>query len=584
VRHVQHSHAVLVHFASDETSKASITNAKYGFVAGLAYGMAKPIMMLADLPFECPIDYRILMKTHFSASQAVAAVEPWLDEIVDRKKTREEGDRDKRKSQAEQSFLKQLRLGEPNAENEAETLKEYFVETGPYHEALNTRMCLFIGRKGTGKTANLYQIAETLRRDKRNHVCVIEPVSYDVEAAIQHLKTIKSMAEEGGVYEALWKFVIFSELCRSLSDALNARLWTLSEDEHVFLRYCEEKRLTSETDFALRLRERIQDIETDVKAKWDRKTPVRLAEYLHGGLIAEMRHYLLAHLRDKVKVVVLVDNLDKGWKRDESINELTSFLNGFLSVMGSLVAESGKPEHHQGSIPLRLIAFLRSDIYNHVLAATGEPDKITTARIAWEDSELLLRVISERFMYTNEYLTEKDVWGKVFDPSAGDATIKNFIIDVTYPKPRDVIILIQKALYKAISRGHGHIKMIDLQAARSDYSAYAFNAINAEDANGVGSIETGTYALIGQEPIMTEESLRCALDGVNVDAGAVGNLISAMCKLSVLGLEVEQDDFRYVYDDTQFELISRRAAAYTARIGYKRFKVHPALHPVLGFE
>jgi hypothetical protein len=69
--------------------------------------------------------------------------------------------------------LRTLRFGEHVAENEIDTLSEYFIDTSALDDVLAVRNSLFVGRKGTGKTANMLQAAARLAEDVRNLVVVI---------------------------------------------------------------------------------------------------------------------------------------------------------------------------------------------------------------------------------------------------------------------------------------------------------------------------------------------------------------------------------------------------------------------------
>lgn len=582
-KHVKDSGALLVHLASDDVSDASATNAKYSSIAGLAHGMGKRVLILAHEPYSCPLDYKHLLARHRTANHCLEIASPWVDEVRELGKQHRKATTAQRRLEHNRLFLSSLNLGEHVAENEVNTLQEYFVKTGPYQSVLNSRLCLFIGRKGTGKTANLYQAAKELGSDKRNHVCVIKPSAYETESVLISLKNLRTKAEMGGVYESLWKYMVYSELCISVIEALDRRIKsTLNDDELQFLEWCESEQFRSKGDFSVRLQERVEVIENDVEHTWKGTQPVKLAEHLHSGIIPKMRQMLGNVLRDKKRVVVLVDNLDKAWKTRSDIDELCELLLGFLTVMTTITTDFGKNEHWRSPIQLSLTAFLRSDIYSHLVRAAREPDKLKMERIPWDDTEMLLRVMTERFVYNNDQITESTLWSKVFSPQTENMPTSDYIVKSIYPRPRDIIVLAQKALSLAVSRGHESIESADVKDARKEYSEYAFNSVNVEDANGIGTVERGTYALIGSSAILSESELLSALAHDGIDGDLQKKYIQAMCRLSVLGLELRKDQFEYIYDDAEYERIFKLADTYTEQAGDRRFKVHPALQPHLG--
>ena len=61
---------VLVHLLSDERRDTTAHNTRASWVAGLAYGMNRPLLMLAHAQFVCPTDYQTLLHVHDTAEQA----------------------------------------------------------------------------------------------------------------------------------------------------------------------------------------------------------------------------------------------------------------------------------------------------------------------------------------------------------------------------------------------------------------------------------------------------------------------------------------------------------------------------------
>ena len=64
--------AVLVHLLSNEDLDSDHHNGKASFVAGLAHGLGKHVLMLARDPFECPTDFESLLSVYTTADESVA--------------------------------------------------------------------------------------------------------------------------------------------------------------------------------------------------------------------------------------------------------------------------------------------------------------------------------------------------------------------------------------------------------------------------------------------------------------------------------------------------------------------------------
>jgi len=90
------------------------------------------------------------------------------------------------------------RFGEYVAEYEADDLPYYFVETAEFQRVMSPGTVLFVGRKGTGKTATMLRAADELARDRRNLVTIIKPTGYEFESLLKVLIAIEGLAISSG--------------------------------------------------------------------------------------------------------------------------------------------------------------------------------------------------------------------------------------------------------------------------------------------------------------------------------------------------------------------------------------------------
>jgi hypothetical protein len=189
---------IVVHLINPSREGAHLHNAKYSFIAGLAYGFEKPVLMLAQGDTLPPIDYRDLLKNYQTGTDAERHLHNWLVPIMERVKTDTRAQQLYLQSVKLAQQLAQLKIGDPIAENEAEPLvNDYFIETTAYREALDGRQAIFVGRKGSGKTANFLKLTAALEADKRNLVCVIKPLSYEMHGILELLQRYHSIALRG---------------------------------------------------------------------------------------------------------------------------------------------------------------------------------------------------------------------------------------------------------------------------------------------------------------------------------------------------------------------------------------------------
>lgn len=154
----------IIHLKRNDIQSNDEFNAKYALIAGVAVGLDVATLMLAHNPYRTCVDFDELLKIHRTAEEAMFHVAPWLNTTKIRYHQRSVPTPISRTA----NFLRAIDMGEYVAEYEEDRLENYFVETAEYLQALQGNQTLFVGRKGTGKTANLIRIETELHKDRRN--------------------------------------------------------------------------------------------------------------------------------------------------------------------------------------------------------------------------------------------------------------------------------------------------------------------------------------------------------------------------------------------------------------------------------
>lgn len=213
------SRFVIVHLQNKERNDHVVNNALYSFLSGIARGFARRLMMLVPAPFETPFDYRGLLQVHKTAEQCVRVVKDWIvpelakGKIQNQKIATQEID-------SQLTFLK-FHIGESTAENEENELEYYFLPTGAFAFGIDSKLAVFIGRKGTGKTANLYRIRDHFFEQAMNLTITVKPVSFKLET-FSYLITDVFTRHDIVVdfIERVWRVVIYSEVAAELHKRL----------------------------------------------------------------------------------------------------------------------------------------------------------------------------------------------------------------------------------------------------------------------------------------------------------------------------------------------------------------------------
>jgi hypothetical protein len=562
------SAAVLCHLEGAVREDSKIQIARRALAAGMAYGFDKPLLMLSEGNFLAPLDYRDLLHNYQTASEAKKFLEMWLEPLEHKWKRDLEEQRSYISKVKLATELKSLRLGEYVAENEADNLSDYFVETAAYRAALEGKQSIFVGRKGSGKSANFLALAKELQSDARNLVCVIKPVAYELEGVVSLLSRYKEKDEKNYAVESLWKFLLITEIANTVGRAVEERPGkAASDDEQQLLALLNAKAGFLRKDFSIRLEECVEALNYKVsKLKGDdrRREESRLAisEAIHENVMGELRRVLGRVLRGRKRVAVLMDNLDKAWDKQTDINTFSNLLLGLLAAASRLTNDFHRSANKLDPVNLSLAIFLRSDIFYHVMAAAREPDKIDHTVLVWQDDELLLRVLEERFVRSHDSsVSPKEMWDKYFCATVGGTSTPMYFLDRILKRPRDLLYFVKAAMEVAVNRGHGRVEESDIVEAERQYSQFALSSVVVENVVSLPNIETILYEFVGLPSILSLKDVHNCMNRAKVEEQAVNQILAELCMANFFGVEVDRGTFRFPEDSNELrklEVLSTR--------------------------
>src|ERR1017187_3859362 len=114
---------IIVHLINPTREGAHLHNAKYSFVAGLAHGLGKPVLMLAQGDALAPLDYRDLLKQYQTGSEAERHLRNWIVPIMERLKTETSAQQLYLNTVKLAQQLSELKVGEPRSEEHTSELQ-----------------------------------------------------------------------------------------------------------------------------------------------------------------------------------------------------------------------------------------------------------------------------------------------------------------------------------------------------------------------------------------------------------------------------------------------------------------------------
>lgn len=396
VDQIHRASSVLIHLMSPTKERATVHNARASFLGGIAHGMERPLLMLAPPDLSVALDYRNLLQSYDTIRNLHNRLAEWLDDLPSATRPARPPGRTKLDVEIPLSF------GEYVAEDERAELPGYFVSTAEYQKVVSSGSAIFVGRKGTGKTATMLRAADALQLDKRNLVVPIKPSGYELEALVEVVSSLPDRATVDYFIEGLWKYLLYTEIaCAAVAEAEEkpagipagsklAVLATLLCDQGIFI-----------TDgFAVRLERVVAEVLRDVANLPESVQEQRgvLNQKLHTLAIQALRRSIGEALSDRDRIAMLIDNLDKAWERGANYELLSRIIFGLLTAAGRVSSDFHREDARKKCVNLTLAEFLRADIFSVVRKFAREPDKIKTLQVRWTDPALLARIVEDRYV------------------------------------------------------------------------------------------------------------------------------------------------------------------------------------------
>lgn len=572
---------VLVHYAGPSRTRATTFNLRHAVVAGLSVGLDTPVLMLAEHDYRVPFDYEELLRKYELAGKCVHIAREWLNNLT------YEGHDWSAPRKTLKSGLQGLRFGEHVAENELDSLPEYFVETAAYADVVAARDAIFVGHRGTGKTANATQAYEEIARNKTNMAVLIKPPGFEFPALMDVVARIPS-SQHDYFFDALWRFVIQSEIGAVALAFIDAKPTSVprSSEELGFLKFVEGSSFNLRKDLSVRLEQALSSLTATVQEPganaFNRDF---INEAFHAEALATLRHELGPVLKGRHRVAVFVDNLDKGWERGADFPLMARFILGLLTARGSVAKDFARSDFWRDRIKLTLSVFLRSDIYNYLRDEAREPDKLPLSTIAWRDPETLLSVVESRFSVTPFAGGLPDaLWSKYFCGEIDERPVRDYLTSVVLPRPRDIVYFCNSAVGFAIDRRHLIVEPIDLKSAEAVYSQYAYEALLVENGVTIPEMEEALLALLGANEILTEKEILDCFGQAGMGSDRAVAVLDKLVSSYFFGMEIRLDTYHYPEVGSDMKRSKALAALTHTGSGNQRYRIHKAFHGFLLVE
>lgn len=549
IENVASSHGVIIPLRNSYYIDAETHNFRASFLAGLAQGMHKELLLLQMGDEPIPLDYRDLVRKYKYPEQIDQHIAEFAILVTERFQSAQPSI-----VSEPSTFLTQLNLGSSSAENEFQELGNYYIETDEFRRAIRGEVQVILGRKGAGKSALFFQLRDRLRSDKKNVVLDLKPEGFQLVKFKEQILDYLAEGTQEHTITAFWEYLLLLEICHKL----------LQNDKDLYLRnhelYAPYQNLAanyksdeyvSEGDFSERMLRLTQRITKDFPAiGGDHTERLRLNNeeitgYIYRHNIVLLRSSLVSYLKNKQSLWILFDNLDKGWPPHGVTSHDVLTLRCLLDAMGKL-----ERDFKRDGIPTRGILFIRNDVYENLVSTTPDRGKVSQAFVDWDDPAMLLELLRRRFLSTGVAgdPSFEDIWRQVcVSHSNNGEETAHYMIDRCLMRPRSLIDLFRFCRSHAVNLGHKRIEIEDIEKGEEQYSTQLVNDIYYEIQDVYPPAKESLYELIECPAELDKSNIDSIISKISSDVSIRNEIFNLLLWYGVIGFRRLSGEPTYIY-------------------------------------
>lgn len=581
IAHVASSYGCVVPLAPATMADADDHNIRAAFVAGLSIGFGKPTLILQDISGPFPADAKDLIHFYRDPTDISSGIADFALEVVDSL----QGQQSLRL--AHPDLLSRISLGDPMAENEFETLANYYVPTDAYQRALRGEVNLVVGRKGTGKTALFSQVRNAKRSNKVNVVVDLKPEGYQLVRLKEEILHALSEGSRQHLVTIFWEYVLYLEICYKILEKDRERHkfdHTIRQKYQDLAKAYAGDSEQMDGDFSERLlilSDSVTQKFKDVAAKLDRDrlTAGEVSNIVYRHDIRAIRDIVADYLRHKDSTWVLFDNLDKGWPPHGLAPIDITILRCLVDAARKIQREMTKR-----GLDFHSIVFIRNDVFELLMEQSADFGKEIRVSLDWSDADLLKDMIKRRISAADPELDGDfdQLWSTLFVSHYKGEDSFHFLLDRSLMRPRNLIKLAMHCRGAAVNLGHNRIGESDIDKGLTIYSNDVLIEADQELADIDPKAENLMYAFIGSAQSLSIDEMWQILENHKIALASWDKIIEYLLYYGFFGIAAPASEPEYIYNLSYNMKLMR---ARLDKLGdAARLHLNPAFWPVLGIN
>lgn len=545
---VSSSSGIIIPVLGSNTDGHLKHNLRASLLAGLSHGLGRPTLIIKfnNNSSNDPADFRDDLRFARNDDEINELVSGFALEVLRtfQNVTTPKIKREKR------SDLQNLSLGSSSAENEFRSLEGYFVETAEYLRTIRGEVRIVTGRKGSGKTAIFFQARDAFRKWGNAVVTDLKPESHQLSLFRQELLSIVGAGVFDHTIASFWHFVILSEILLNIKEKFDARskydinaLRNVRDIEEAFL----TAGIDQSGDFTTRINRLGSYVVDEIRrAKLNKEilSAEKLTNIVFRSAIAPIRSLIIKFSTPDTKIVLLFDNIDKGWP-STGVDEFD------VRLLRLLVESLEKVQFgfSNADRDFQSVVFIRNDIYELMVSDTPDKGKAGHVRIDWTDRAKMRHVIFRRLQNSsNDKISDfETIWTRFFVDKVGETSSFEYLLDHCLMRPRFLINVIEGSIANAVNRGNTKVQENDIVDAARQHSLTLIDDFGYEIRDVSGISYDVLYSLVGSTCLVTREELvymfKNNISDINPD-----KVINLMLWYGIIGIHNRVNQVRYIYD------------------------------------
>ena len=345
---------------------------------------------------------------------------------------------------------------------------KYFYFLNEANEILEGKKNMVIGRKGEGKTAIAQYICA-----QRAFDIFTEKMSFKNFPFNILYKTSDSQYTRPNQYISIWKFLIYSTICKQMIKNQRMDSQLVNNLRKVFPEADNNKKLSNLIGEYTVKEFGFQLCSVGVNASIEKERSLKWID-----LIDIFEKVILDNIDDS-KYYILFDELDEDYKNFPNDEEKTSYFDLITGLFKAV--QDIRSLFAENDLNIYPIVFLRSDIYGLITYSDKNKWSDSIIRLNWTPAKIqeLLKHRLNIVLKTNN-ISFKECWIRLFGCSTmriGPRQTKKistfeYIVRSTQNRPRDFIKYFQECAKLALDNNSILIRPSLIKTADSEFSEY----------------------------------------------------------------------------------------------------------------